>query len=158
MSHPVSSSTHKTATSSVRSIKLWTATQVGVMTFFLGFPSGIALASINWLRMGLKSKALKYLVGGLAGCIAVILLGVFMPGTIGWVITLLGNLGVMFHLRKQTAVDIQRFTPADTVVQKASWLSGLLVGILALGAAFAWGFVIAFILVILGVIGPPPAV
>lgn len=44
-------------------VKLWKASTIGLIAFLCGFPGGIVVASINWIRMGLKNKAILHLMG-----------------------------------------------------------------------------------------------
>ena len=55
-------------------IKLWTPNTIGVLTFLLGFPAGILLATINWIKMRLIRKAVPHIFIGIAGVVALFLL------------------------------------------------------------------------------------
>lgn len=87
-------------------IKLWTPRTIGFMTFFLSFLFGITLASINWMRMGMKRKALVQI----AGSIIVILAIMLLPDNFGRLFSLLINLGYMVYLHQQMKNDIESLT------------------------------------------------
>jgi tetratricopeptide (TPR) repeat protein len=108
-------------------LKLWTPNAISFMTFFLGFPSGIALASINWIRMGMKGKALAHIAGGVVG----ILLFSLLPDNLGALLGLVINIGYTAYLRQQMQYDIATMTDAN--VQNAHWVSGFLISIAILG-------------------------
>jgi len=132
-------------------IKLWTPGFITGVTFFLGFPTGIAIAVINWMRMKMNDKALMHLIiGGAVTFIFVIIL-MLTPGTVGRGLGLLFNFGALFYLQKQMKQDIENFKMSSNVVENASQIGGCLIGlgILVLFLVFAFGF--AFVLAILGV-------
>jgi hypothetical protein len=151
MSDQIASTFDQTSASLLPAVKLWTPRAVGMTTFFLGFPGGIVLASINWMRMGLKNKAISHLIGGAIGAFVFILVLLFTPQTLGRVLGLVINLGMLYYLQSQTTKDIGAFRASNHAVENASGFSGCLIGIgmfvLLLGSAF----VIAFLLVMIGV-------
>jgi tetratricopeptide (TPR) repeat protein len=108
-------------------LKLWTPSAISLMTFFLGFPSGITLASINWIRMGMKGKALAQIAGGVVGILVLVLL----PDNPGRLLGLVINIGYTAYLRQQMKDDIAAMTDAN--VQYAHWFSGFLISIGTLG-------------------------
>ena len=108
-------------------LKLWTPNAISLMTFFLGFPSGITLASINWIRMGMKGKAIAHMAGGVVG----ILLLILFPDTLGQLLGLVVNIGYTAYLRKQMKDDVASMTDAN--VQYTHWFSGFLISIGTLG-------------------------
>lgn len=108
-------------------IKLWTPNAISLMTFFLGFPSGIALASINWIRMGMKGKALAHIAGGVAGVLLILL----FPDNLSQLLGLVINIGYTTYFRQQMKNDIATMT--DARVQYAHWFSGFLLSIAILG-------------------------
>ena len=120
-------------------IKLWTPSTISFMTFFLGFPSGITLASINWIRMGMKGKALAHIAGGVVGVLALI----FFPENLAQLLGLVINIGYMAYLRQQMKYDIATITDAN--VQYAHWSSGLLISLISLGIIVLVGFGVAYI-------------
>jgi hypothetical protein len=100
---------------------------IGLMTFFLGFPSGIVLASMNWIRMDLRGKAVVHIIGGIVGILAI---GLFYEGN-GQLLGLVINLGYMTYLHQQMKNDIDRVSNTD--IQYAHWFSGLLISIATIG-------------------------
>jgi len=132
-------------------VKLWTPRAVGYTAFFLGFPGGIVLATLNWMRMGLTNKAIAHLVGGAVGLLVFVILLVLLPGSIGTWFGLLVNFGVLFYLQNQTKKDIAAFQANNREVQNAHWLGGCLIGLVMLGLFFALVFVITFFLALVGV-------
>jgi tetratricopeptide (TPR) repeat protein len=108
-------------------LKLWTPSAISLMTFFLGFPSGIALASINWIRMGMKGKAVAHVAGGVVGILVLIL----FPDNLGRLLGLVINIGYTAYLRQQMKDDIATITHAN--VQYAHWFSGFLISMATLG-------------------------
>jgi len=117
-------------------LKLWTPNAISLMTFFLGFPSGITLASINWIRMGMKGKALLHIAGGVVG----ILLLILFPDNLGRLLGLAINIGYTAYLRQQIKDDIATMTDAN--VQYAHWFSGFLISMGILGIIIIVAFVL----------------
>ncbi|HXQ37134.1 MAG TPA: tetratricopeptide repeat protein [Anaerolineales bacterium] len=120
-------------------LKLWTPGVIGFMTFFLGFPSGITLASINWIRMGMKGKAFAHIAGGLVGILALIL----FPDNLAQLLGLVINIGYMTYLRQQMKYDIATMTAAN--VQYAHWSSGFVISLISLGIIVLVGFGVAYV-------------
>jgi tetratricopeptide (TPR) repeat protein len=117
-----------------RTIKLWTPNTIGTLTFFLGFPAGITLAAINWIKMGMTRKVIPHIVIGIAGVLALI----FFPDNIGRIVGLALSWGYIAFFRQQMKSDIQKLDRYD--VQNAHWYSGFfmivaLYGIVLLGGA-----------------------
>lgn len=125
-------------------VKLWTPGLIAGVSFFLGFPAGIVLASINWMRMKMKDKATMHLVGGGVVTLVFILLLVFTPSTVGRGLGLLFNLGTLFYLQQQMKKDLEAFQ-LSTKVEKAGELGGCLIG---LGILLA--FLIVFVVLVFG--------
>jgi tetratricopeptide (TPR) repeat protein len=119
-------------------IKLWTPNAIGFMTFFLGFPSGITLASINWIRMDMKGKAFAHIAGGVVGILALIL----FPDNLAQLLGLVINIGYTTYLRQQMKYDIAAMT--DVKVQYAHWSSGFLISLISLGIIVLVGFGVAY--------------
>lgn len=112
---------------STPTIKLWTPSAISFMTFFLGFPSGITIASINWIRMGMRGKALAHIVGGVVGIFVLIL----FPDNLGQLLGIVINIGYTVYLRQQMQHDIDTVNNAN--VQYAHWFSGFLISTAILG-------------------------
>lgn len=119
-------------------IKLWTPTAIGALTFFLGFPAGITLATINWIKMGMTRKVIPHILIGIAGVVAVI----FLPDNLGRIVGLGLSWGYIAFFRSQMKSDIEKLDRFK--VRNAHWFSGFLMsaalyGMVALG-------IIAFVL------------
>lgn len=107
-------------------IKLWSPTTIGFITFFLGFPNGIILASINWIRMDMKGKAFVNIAGGIVGILVIMT----VPDNFGRLIGLVINVAYVAYLRKQMENDIGKITVSH--VQYSHWFSGLLICVVAI--------------------------
>lgn len=114
-------------------LKFWTPTAIGFSTFFFMFPSGILLASINWLRMGLNKKAIFHLVAGLAGAFVFIVALLFIPGNRARGFSYLINIGVAYYLSRQTKKDLEKFKENNEETQDAHWFGGCLIGFMMYG-------------------------
>jgi len=136
-------------------IKLWTPRFVAGVSFLLGFPAGIVLASINWFRMDMKNRALTFLLGGAAGIVFLTLATIFLPGDTERPILILVNIGVLIFLYNKVKNDIEDFKSTNSSTENASELGGCLIGLVTLGLylvlAFGIGFFIAIVFSILGI-------
>ena len=139
----------QSSSASVLPVKLWTPRVIMFTTLFVGFPSGIALASINWMRMGMMNKAIVHLTGGAIGALIFIILSLLLPGNVGGGIGILANVGILTYLRIQMKNDIEKFKAANRVVQNSSWLIGFLIGlgVFALYLALVFGVTVALTIV-----------
>lgn len=108
---------------STRNIKIWTPNTIGAFTFFLGFPSGITLASINWFKLGMKWKAFVNILIGIIGIVIISL----MPENLTRSVALLINLGFVAYIRYQMKADIESLN--DYKIEKAHWFNGLSISI-----------------------------
>lgn len=131
-------------------IKLWTPGFVAGVTFLLGFPAGIVIASINWMRMNMNNKALTFLIGGAVGTFIFVLVIILLPGSIGDIIGLATNIGILFYLRRQMEQDIEIFKGSNNV-ENAGQLGGCLIGLGMLVLFLILIFGISFVLAVLGV-------
>jgi hypothetical protein len=132
------------------SVKLWTPGFIGAVTFFLGFPAGIVLASINWLRMKMTDKALIHLFAGAVGTVIFLAALILTPGNAGRLLALAVNLGVLFYLRWRMEKDINGFQVTKRV-EKAGWPGGCLIGLGIVILYFMFAFVFGMALVLIGV-------
>lgn len=132
------------------SVKLWTPGFIAAVTFLLGFPAGIVLATINWLRMKMTDKAIIHLFAGAVGAIIFMAVLIMTPGTVGRLLALIVNIGILFYLRWQIEKDTKVFQ-ATHKVEIAGWPGGCLIGIGILILYLMFAFVFAFVLVMLGV-------
>jgi len=155
MQEQISNPPVQSVTSSSPPVKLWTPRVIGAVTLLLGFPAGIALASINWMRMNLKNKAILFLVGGLAGIVILTIISIFLPGNTGRIFVLVVNFGFLFFLYNQAKTDIEKFKSSNNSIENASELSGCLIGlgvlVLYLVMVYGIGFFLGIILYILGI-------
>jgi uncharacterized membrane protein len=128
-------------------IKLWTPSTIGFVTFFFGFPSGILLASINWIRMGYTKKAVYHIVGGLIGILIIIVILFLAPDKWGTGVSALINFGMLSYLNYQTRKDTDAFKASNPETQNAHWSGGCLLGLLGVGF-----FILIAALVVVGFI------
>ena len=134
-------------------VRLWTSTTVSYITFCLGFPGGLVLAALNWMRMGLTKKAIVHIAGGALGATALILLSFLVLGS-AWSALLIVNIGLVFYLQDQTWRDINSFKASHHEVRAANWAGGCLIGFVMLGLFLALMILIALPFALLG--GPIP--
>ena len=132
------------------SVKLWTPGFIAAVTFLLGFPAGIVLSAINWMRMKMNDKAVYHLIAGAAGAIILIAILIFTPGTVGRLLALVINIGILLYLQRQMNKDINVFQAANRV-ETAGWPGGCLIGIGIAVLYFGFTFVLIILLVMLGV-------
>lgn len=114
-------------------IKLWTPNTIGTLTFFLGFPAGIILATINWIKMGMTKKIFPHILIGIAGIVALI----FLPDNFGRIVGLALSLGYIGFFRKQMKNDIEKLDRFD--VRNAHWYSGFFISIALYGIVLIGG-------------------
>ena len=142
-------------TSSSLPAKLWTVQVISSTTFFLGFPAGIVLACLNWMRMNVKKKALTYLIACVVGVFVFSFLAIVLPQIGGIILVLVADFGTLFLLQKVMKADIARFKADNKIVQNANWFGGCLIGLVVLvlfvGIVFVMTFGIGFLSQILGV-------
>jgi hypothetical protein len=115
-------------------VALWKPHVVGGVTLLFGFPGGIVLASLNWLRMGRPLKAFGHLaVGGLLAAIFFALSFALPPEAAAVLVpafALLANAAILLYLLEATDSDVRRYMPRTDETRTASWLVGGLVGML----------------------------
>lgn len=150
MQQPISNLSAQPSVVASPSVKLWTPGFIAAVTFFLGFPAGIVLASINWLRMKMTDKAIIHLIAGAVGTVIFLAILILTPGNAGRLLALAINLGVLFYLRWRMEKDINGFQAAQRV-EKAGWPGGCLIGIGMLILYFMFAFVFGVVLALIGV-------
>ena len=133
------------------SVKLWTPGFIAGVSFLLGFPAGIVLASINWMRMKMNDKAIMHLVGGGILTFIFILLLIFTASTIGRAVGIVFNIGTLFYLQQQMKKDLAGFQVSNRV-EKAGEIGGCLIG---LGILLAFVIVIVVLIFGLTILGVP---
>jgi hypothetical protein len=127
-------------------VRLWKPTIIAVITFFLGFPGGIVVSSINWMRMNMKQKAVIHLVAGTLGSIALIILVILLPeNSLNWLM-LPVNIGIVYYLYKQMQKDVDAFAASKAVIKDAHWSGGCLISLGMLLVFFGVTFVLTFII------------
>jgi hypothetical protein len=131
-------------------VKLWTPGVIAGISFFLGFPAGIVLASLNWMRMKMNNKALTHLIAGAVGTFVLVVVLLLIPGNVGRFLALAINLGTLFYLRQQMNRDLDHFK-ASNMVEKANDLGGCLIGLGIFILFLILAFGLAFVFAILGV-------
>lgn len=144
------SNTPVQAVSTAPAVKLWTPGFIAGVSFLLGFPAGIVLAAINWMRMKMNDKAMIHIVGGGILTFIFILLLLFTPSTVGRVLGLVFNIGILLYLQQQMKKDQEAFQ-FQNKVEKAGELGGCLIGIAILLAFLLVIVVLVFGLTAIGV-------
>jgi len=86
-------------------IRLWSARDVGLISFLLGFPAGLGLAAVNWYRLGRRPLAYAHL---LAGVIALLVIGLWTDASTGLSAAL--NVGFAVYLYVQVKAALERAT------------------------------------------------
>lgn len=136
-------------------IKLWTPRVIAGIAFLLGFPAGIVLAAINWMRMGMKNKVVIFLAGGVVGIVILTIISIFLPGDSERILLILANIGIMIFLYYQVKSDVEAFEVSNNSVEQASELGGCLIGLATLALyitlIFGIGFFIGIVLTLLGI-------
>jgi len=150
MQQPISNLSAQPSVAASPSVKLWTPGFIGAVTFFLGFPAGIVLASINWLRMKMTDKAIIHLVAGAVGTVIFLAILIMTPGNAGLLFALAINLGILFYLRWRMEKDIHVYQ-ATSRVEKAGWPGGCLIGLGMLVLYYLLAFFFGIVLVLIGV-------
>ncbi len=113
-------------------ITLFAPRQVFYLSFFTGWPTGMVLASINWVRMGSTGTAVVHWV---AGSILLTLWSYILNESRFSCGTWLGlaiHVGFCFYLYQQMKQDIKAFTLEGNQTRPAKWKSGCLLGFVTL--------------------------
>lgn len=132
-------------------VKLWTPGWIAGLSLFLGFATGMVLASINWMRMNMNNKALIHLIVGIVGTFLLALLLILISGDIARLVALVVNLGAVFYLYRQMDKDLRNFRAASNKVENANGLGGCLIGLGILIVFIIFNFALSFVLVMLGI-------
>ena len=139
------------ATTQLPPVKLWSSRFIGFASFFLGFPSGIALSAINWNRMGLNKKVVFHVAVGVIGIFALVIILLLLPGNRGRGLAGLVNFGMLYYLYSQTKKDTEVFKANNHVVENAHWFGGCLISLLMVGLYFFLAFLVVMVLMFLGI-------
>jgi hypothetical protein len=113
-------------------ITLFAPRQVFYLSFFTGWPTGLVLASINWVRMGSTGTAVVHWV---AGSILLTLWSYVLNESklsCGTWLGLAIHCGFCFYLYQQMKRDIKSFNLEGNQTQIAKWKSGCLLGLVTL--------------------------
>jgi hypothetical protein len=132
-------------------VKLWTPRIIAAIALLLGFPAGIALASINWMRMKMNNKALTHVIAGIVGTFILMVLLILLPGNVGTILGLVTNIGTLLYLHREMNKDLEIFKASNNTVEKANELGGCLIGLGILALLFLSVVVLLFVLAVLGV-------
>lgn len=135
MSVPARKTTETTLRSSAR---LWSAMLIGVITILFAFPAGMALAIINWQRMGMLQKARRYLYATVFATYAFVIVLLLLPGDFSRIIYFVLNVIVFFFLRREIDQDTDAYAYAGNEVHPANPF-----------VAFAIGFGILILIIFL---------
>ena len=139
------------ATTQLPPVKLWSSRFIGFASFFLGFPSGIALSAINWNRMGLNKKVVFHVAVGVIGIFALVIILLLLPGNRGRGLAGLVNFGMLYYLYSQTKKDTEVFKANNHIVENAHWFGGCLISLLMVGLYFFLAFLVVMVLMFLGI-------
>ena len=126
MSVPARKSTETTLRSSAY---LWGPLLIGVIAILFSFPAGIALAIINWQRMGLVKKAKRHLYGAVIGMYVFVLCLVLLPPSISQIVFFAVNLIAFFYLRREIDQDTDAYAYAGNEVYPANNFLGVAIGV-----------------------------
>lgn len=123
---------------------IWGPLFVGIVALFFAFPAGLALAILNWQRMGLLAKARRHLFATVIGAYVFVLFVLLVPGGLGFYLYPAVNIGVFFYLRREIDQDADAYAHAGKEARPASWGLGLLLGV-GFGLALALLYVVVAI-------------
>lgn len=151
----------KTSETTLRpSARLWGVLFIGVVTILFTFPAGMALAVINWQRMGMARKARRHLILGLVAIYGLaFLLAVLVtneqfavPPLMLQILYIVINVPVFFYLRREIDQDTDAYAFAGNEVYPANPLTGLAIGFGVLLVLFFLYFASVILLASLGFI------
>jgi len=109
-------------------IKLWSPTTIGVTAFFLGFPGGALLATLNAHRMGDLPNKKKYIMNGILYVLAFFFVrSVFQDSGFGSILGL-ANFFLAYWLYHEMKDVIAKNTTEENVVE-ASWKKAALIAL-----------------------------
>lgn len=151
MQNPITEPIIRPSVPASPSVKLWTPGIIAAISFLLGFPAGIVLASINWARMNRNNKALAHLLGGAIGTFIFILLLILLPSNVGSILGIATNLGTLLYLHREMKRDIESFQASNRTVAKANELGGCLIGLGMLLLVAISIVVLTFVFAVLGI-------
>jgi hypothetical protein len=118
------------ARTSPTSAAVFSPRQIFFLSFFSGYPTGLALASINWTRMGMTGTAVVHWVAGVI-LLTIWSYAIFNASCGAWMGAAL-QVGFCVYLARQMKETIGRFELEGNTVLPSSWKSGCLVSIITL--------------------------
>ncbi len=133
-------------------IKLWAPGLISILTFLFGFPGSMLLASINWLRMERKQKAITHFILCGLGMITVVLMGISQPAGSFRLYSFLLNIGMLMYLYNETRTDISKLKAAGYIVENASWVGGLFI---CMGMMLARYLMVVLVVLIFAILDIP---
>lgn len=125
MSVPARKTTETTLRPSAR---LWGPNLIGVVAVLFAFPSGMALAILNWQRMGLLQKARRTLYATLVASYAFVIVLLLLPPSIGQIVYFVVNVIIFFVLRREIDRDTDAYAYAGNEVYPANPFVGIAIG------------------------------
>ena len=122
-------------------IKLWSPTTIGVTAFFLGFPGGALLATINADRMGDAENKRKYVMNGVLYVVAFVFFRQIIDQSGLTAVLGIANIFLAYWLYHDMTDEIEENTAEETVVfdswKKAVWIAlGTLIAVTLLRFLF----------------------
>ncbi|CAA9590803.1 MAG: hypothetical protein AVDCRST_MAG18-5199 [uncultured Thermomicrobiales bacterium] len=142
------------------SAQLWGPLLIGVVAILFTFPAGMALAIINWQRMGMVRKARRHLLATVIGAylfvLLIVLLPAFLPGSgITQIVFFAINVIAFFYLRREIDQDTDAYAYGGNEVHPANPLFGLAIGVVVLLTIIVIFIGTFFLLEALGVLQAP---
>lgn len=108
-------------------IKLWSPTTIGVTAFFLGFPGGALLATINAARMGDAENKRKYIMNGVLYVVAFVFFREIIQNSGLTAVLGIANIFLAYWLYHDMTDEIGENTADKTVIdaswKKAAWIA-----------------------------------
>lgn len=108
-------------------LKLWSPTTIGVTAFFLGFPGGALLASINAQRMGDRDNRRKYIANGVLYVGAFVFFREIIQNSGLTVVLGITNIFLAYWLYHDMTKEIEENIVGQTIVEvswkKAAWIA-----------------------------------
>jgi uncharacterized membrane protein YfcA len=130
-------------------LKIWSPKAICLVALFLGFPSGIALAAINWKRMGLNKKMVQYLIACTIMVIATCASS-FIPDTAGSrLFFFFLNVCISIYLHLETSKEIEK--AQDKKIVRASGISAFFMGMGVLLVFFLTTIAFAMVMSLIGI-------
>jgi hypothetical protein len=112
-------------------VRLFRPRQVFILSAVSGWPTGLVLSSINWIRMGNPSTAVVHWVVGAIVSIPMILWSLTAGGGAPIaLVDLVIHFGVCLYLQNLTAQSIRNYTSEGRPASSESWAGGCLIAVL----------------------------